>query len=142
MQMKQHLILWPLLAQVMLVLFMYLRLLIVKKREIAADNVDLKAVALRQELWPDSVLLVNNNLRNQFESPMLFYVLCLVLLGLGAVDISVMGTAAIYVASRYGHAIVHTTSNNVRIRMPLFVVGIVSLVGLVALAVMALVKIS
>jgi hypothetical protein len=142
MQMKQHLILWPLLAQVMLVLFMYLRLLIVKKREIAAGNVDLKAVALRQELWPDSVLLVNNNLRNQFESPMLFYVLCLVLLGLGAVDISVMGTAAIYVASRYGHAIVHTTSNNVRIRMPLFVVGIVSLVGLVALAVMALVKIS
>lgn len=142
MQMKQHLILWPLLAQVMLVLFMYLRLLIVKKREIAADNVDLKAVALRQELWPDSVLLVNNNLRNQFESPMLFYVLCLVLLGLGAVDISVMGTAAIYVASRYGHAIVHTTSNNVRIRMPLFVVGIVSLVGLVALAVMALLKIS
>jgi hypothetical protein len=140
--MKQHLIFWPMLAQVMLVLGMYGRLLIVKKREIAAGNVDRKAVALRQELWPDSVVLVNNNLRNQFESPMLFYVLCLMLMALGAVDISVMGTAAIYVASRYGHAIVHTSSNNVRLRMPLFVAGIVGLHGLLALTVMALLKLS
>ncbi len=130
------------LAQVMLVLFMYLRLLIVKKREIAAGNVDLKAVAVRQDLWPESVLIVNNNLRNQFESPMLFYVLCLMLMALGAVDISVLGTAAIYVASRYGHAIVHTTSNKVRIRAPLFIVGVVAILGLIALTLLALLKVS
>ena len=62
------------------------------------------------------------------------------LMALGAVDVSVMGTACIYVASRYGHAIVHTTSNNVRIRMPLFTLGIVSITGLLALAVIALLK--
>ncbi len=140
--MKQHLLLWPMLGQIVLVLSMYLRLLMVKKREIKAGNVDLKAVALRQELWPDSVLLVNNNLRNQFESPMLFYVLCIMLMSLGAVDISVMGTACIYVASRVAHAIVHTTGNKVSIRMPLFTVGIVALNGLVALTVIALLKIS
>jgi hypothetical protein len=130
------------LAQIVLVQFMYLRLLIVKKREIAAGNVDLKAVALRQELWPESVVLVNNNLRNQFESPTLFFVLCLMLMMLGAVDVSVMGTASLYVASRFGHAFVHTTSNNVSIRMPLFVVGMLSIMGLVALTVIALLKVT
>ncbi len=130
------------LAQIMLVISMYLRLLIVKKREIQAGNVDLKATALRQELWPDSVILINNNLRNQFESPMLFYVLCLMLMGLGAVDTSVMGTACLYVASRIAHATVHTTSNKVALRMPLFALGIVSICGLVALTVMALLRVS
>lgn len=140
--MEQHLLFWPILAQVVLVIGMYFRLMMVKKREIAAGNVDLKAVALRQEMWPESVVLVNNNLRNQFESPMLFYVLCLMLLTLGAVDVSVMGTACFYVATRYGHAIVHTSSNNVRIRMPLFALGIVGIAGLVALTVLALLKLS
>lgn len=140
--MNQHLLLWPMLGQILLVILMYLRLAMVKKREIAAGNVDLKAVALRQELWPESVVLINNNLRNQFESPVLFYVLCFMALALGAVDVSVFGTACVYVASRYGHAIVHTTSNNVSIRLPLFLVSIGALVGLVALVVMALLKVS
>ena len=140
--MKQHLLLWPMLAQVALVVLMYMRLAVVKKREIAAGNVDLKVVALRQELWPESVLLVNNNLRNQFESPILFYVLCLMAIVLGAVDVSVFGTACVYVGSRYGHAIIHTTSNNVKLRLPLFLVGIAAIMGLIALVAIALLKVS
>jgi hypothetical protein len=140
--MKQHLILWPMLAQVLLALLIYLRLLIVKKREIAAGNVDLERAAIHADGWPDSVHLVNNNLRNQFESPMLFYVLCFILMFLGKIDISVMGTACVFVASRYAHAFVHTTSNVVKIRMPLFTLGVVAITGLVALSVRALVTLS
>ena len=140
--MKQTLILWPMLAQIVLVLLVYLRLLVVKKKEIAAGNVDLKRAALHADGWPESVLQVNNNLRNQFESPMLFYVLCIMLMMLGKIDISVMGTACVYVASRYTHAFVHTTSNNVNIRMPVFTLGIVAITGLIALTVRALVAVS
>jgi hypothetical protein len=129
------------LGQIALVLAMYIRLSVVKLREVKAGNVDLKGVALNQELWPASVRLVNNNLRNQFESPMLFYVLCIMLMSLGAVDISVMGTACIYTASRVLHAIVHTTSNKVGLRTPIFILGIVALNGLVALTVIALLAI-
>lgn len=130
------------LGQVVLVVLMYLRLAIVKKQEIVAGNVDLRVVALRQDQWPESVLLVNNNLRNQFESPMLFYVLCFMAIVLGAVDVSVFGTACVYVASRYGHAIIHVTSNNVKLRLPLFLVGIAAIIGLIALVAMALLKLS
>ena len=126
------------LAQISLTILMYLRLAVVKRKEIAAGNVDLKKVALHGQYWPDSVIQVNNNLRNQFETPVLFYVLCLMLMGLGAVDVSVMGTALVYVVSRYGHAFVHATSNIVKYRLPLFSLGVVAIIGLIALATRAL----
>ena len=126
------------LAQISLTLFIYLGLLLVKKRALATGTVDVKKVALHSQYWPDSVIKVNNNLNNQFESPVLFYVLCLMLWGLNAVDISVMASACVYVVSRFAHTLVHTTSNIVKYRLPIFTLGVVAITGLTALALLAL----
>ena len=132
-------ILWPLLAQLTLSLLAYLKLVIVKARELKAGNVDLKAVALDQEAWPPSVRLVNNNIRNQFETPILFYVLCILLWGLGAVDTLAVSVAWIYAGSRVAHFVIHTGKNIVKYRFPMFSVGIAALVALIGLVVKALV---
>ena len=125
--MDQHLILWPLLAQMFLTLLMYGRLALVKKREFAAGNVDTAKTALDQGAWPESVLKVNNNLRNQFETPILFYFLCFLLWALRGVDTTVMVIASVYVLTRFAHATIHTTSNNVKYRFLMFMTGVVLL---------------
>ncbi len=125
--MDQHLILWPLLAQMLLTLLMYGRLALVKKNEIAAGNVDLKKTALDQSAWPESVIKINNNLRNQFETPILFYLLCFLLWALRGVNTAVMVIASAYVLTRIAHATIHTTTNVVKYRFLMFVTGVVLL---------------
>jgi hypothetical protein len=138
--MKAHLILWPLLGQIGLTLFMYLRLAVVKGREIKAGNVDQEATAIDQNMWPDSVRLINNNLRNQFETPILFYVLCILLWAMAAVNTAVMVLACAYVASRIAHAFVHTTSNVVKIRFSMFLLGMIILFVMLGLTAHSLSK--
>ena len=138
--MNQSLILWPLLAQVLLILLLYLRLAAVKAREIKAGNVDRRETALNQEAWPPSVRKINNNLRNQFETPMLFCFLCLVLLFLGAVNGVVIALACLWFFSRCVHAFVHTTSNVVKFRFPAFLIGVLLLAALLGHAVYALAR--
>jgi len=128
--MDQHLILWPLLAQILLTLLMYARLAIVKKREFAAGNVDTVKTALHQSAWPESVIKVNNNLRNQFETPILFYILCFLLWALHGVDTTTMAIASAYVASRFAHATIHTTSNIVKYRFSMFMISMLLLTTL------------
>ncbi len=136
--MEATLILWPVLAQISLAILLYLKLAAVKARELKAGNADLRETALNQEAWPESVRKINNNLRNQFETPVLFYVLCLILWGMAAVDMAAMIIACVYVGSRFCHSYIHTGSNNVKRRMPMFVFGFTALVALLVLTIRAL----
>ena len=65
----------PVIVQVLLTLLIYVRLIKVKIREMKAGHVDMARPALHEEAWPASVLQINNNIRNQFELPVLFYVM-------------------------------------------------------------------
>ncbi len=125
--MKATLIFIPVLAQVLLTLSMYILLLRRKKVAIAAKQVDLKKVAIDNRAWPKEVLLVSNNITNQFEVPALFYVLCLTFVALNGVSSLALGLATLFVLSRYVHAYVHVTSNFVPVRMKVFSLGVVTL---------------
>ena len=54
-----------------------------------------------------------NNLKNLFEVPVLFYVLCLTLYVLELVDAPLVVAAWVYFSFRSIHSIVHCTRNNV-----------------------------
>jgi len=110
----------------------------VKAREIKAGNVDLVETAANQEAWPASVRLINSNLRNQFETPVLFYALCIVLLSLRAASSTAIIVAFVWSGSRFLHAFVHTSSNNVKLRLPLFLVGVTCILVLLVLSFKAL----
>ncbi len=81
--------------------------------------------------WPDSVLQINNNIRNQFEVPVLFYVLIGILWGIDAVNMYIHIAAWIFVISRIIHMAVHTGSNYVPLRRKVFMLGCFVLIGLV-----------
>lgn len=128
-------LIWPMLAQVVLTTASYFRLAIGKARAVQTGGVDLKRTALHHEAWPDAVLKISNNIRNQFEVPVLFYVLVLILIVLNQVSDAAIFFAWFFVASRIAHAYVHQGSNRVKIRLRLFLLGWVGIAGLLFLTI-------
>jgi hypothetical protein len=74
---------------------------------------------------PEASATAARNLINQFELPFLFYVVCILLHLVNAVSYLVLLIAWLFVISRVIHTVIHTTSNDVRIRRPMFIVGFV-----------------
>ena len=122
--MNAHLIFGPLLAQMLLTVGMFGLLLVRKAQAVRRKTVNLKQAALDHRAWPDSVVKVSNNIANQFETPVLFYVACLALFQLNAVSAVVLMLAWLYVATRLVHGFVHVRSNFVPIRMSAFAAGL------------------
>jgi hypothetical protein len=118
-----RLILFPVLAQVLLTLVVYVRLNAAKIGARRRGEVDLQRRALHDDAWPDSIIKINNNIRNQFELPVLFYVLAFALLALDAVTGFVLAIATLFVLSRIVHAWVHLGSNHVPARRRAFLFG-------------------
>jgi hypothetical protein len=89
---------------------------------------------LHEDAWPESVLQINNSIRNQFELPVLFYVVCFALWAMEAVGIVALVAAWLFVLSRIVHAWIHLTSNYIPNRRRTFTVGWWILLFMVLLA--------
>mgnify|MGYP003632809455 FL=1 len=127
-----------LLAQVLLTLVMFIVLGARKTKAIKAGKVNREQAALDNRVWPEYVVKVSNNIANQFEVPILFYILCVVLYSINAAGTVAIVLAWLFVASRYAHAWVHVGSNYVPVRMRLFMVGCVVLLSMLAVAALKL----
>lgn len=128
--MDQKLILIPVLTQVFLTFLVYIGITKAKNKAIASDQVDKSRRALHKDAWPDDVLKFTNNLTNQFEAPVLFFVLCFVILATESVNTFSIAFAWAFSISRYAHAYVHTGSNYVPWRKRLFMFGVLILMAL------------
>ena len=137
--MDQALILWPLVAQVILVILLFIRLGQVKDRARATGAIDLEVIALDNDAWPDYCRQVANNIRNQFQVPVLFFALVLALYAHGSADIYALVFAWIFVATRVLHSYIHIGSNFVPSRTRAFKLSLVCVVALTGLLIRALV---
>jgi len=136
--MNSNLIFVPVLIQVLLSLFVFIRLGQVKEQAVKRGEVDQTRRALHDDAWPDYVLKVNNSIRNQFETPILFYVLVFSLWSLNAATVTALLLALLYALLRLAHAAVHLGSNIVKIRKRVFQASIVTLILLSGLLFLAL----
>lgn len=117
----------PVLVQMLLTVALYVALQRAKARAVRAGEVDEARRALHDDAWPDYVLRVNNSIRNQFELPVLFYVLCVLLWELQVAGTLAQLLAWAFVLSRIAHAWVHTGANAVPLRRRVFTLGVVLL---------------
>ncbi|MBX9763831.1 MAG: MAPEG family protein [Pseudomonadaceae bacterium] len=125
--MERDLIFLPVAAQVMLTLLLFIRLGQVKARASSLNQVDENRRALHKDAWPDYVLKVTNNIENQFQTPVLFYVLSLMAWALDRVDWLVLMVAWTYIATRLVHAGIHLGANVVLWRRKVFSIGVLLL---------------
>lgn len=121
--MNGNLIFFPLVVQILLTLTLYIALSVRKNQAVRAGTVDETRRGLFDDAWPIEVIKVNNCIRNQFEVPVLFYLLGIMLWSLHAVDVLALTLAWLFVASRIAHALVHTGSNHVPTRRRIFMFG-------------------
>lgn len=132
--MSSSYIFWPVLAQVLLTLIMFILLGVRKAKVVKAGQVNRQQAALDNRVWPEDVVKVSNNIANQFEAPVLFYVLCLVIYSIDAAGTAAVVLAWLFALSRYAHAYVHVGSNYVPMRLRLFLVGCLVLLAMLILA--------
>ena len=135
--MPDNLILLPALAQILLTILVYGALAVAKSRALKSGVVDTVRRGLHDDAWPDNVLQINNNIRNQFEVPVLFYVLTIILWQLHVTGVLAQSLAWLFVTSRYVHAYIHTGSNDVPVRRRVFMVGCVVVLAMAGLALRA-----
>jgi hypothetical protein len=120
-------IFWPMIAQTLLIFIVYAvasnrRTAAVRRGEAKASDYRVPAAE------PAASATAIRNLANQFELPVLFYVVCLSLYVTNGANYIAVVLAWLFVLARAVHAFVHLTSNDLRLRRPAFVVGFV-LVG-------------
>jgi hypothetical protein len=85
-------------------------------------------IALREPSWPRRASQFAYAFGNQFELPVLFYVLTILVIITRHADILFVMMAWIFVLFRILQALVHVTSNNVRQRGAFYGVGAIVLV--------------
>ncbi|RBP50817.1 MAPEG family protein [Arenicella xantha] len=135
--MKTMLIYWPILAVLLIPIWVLLLNALRKKaaRQSGEQHAD---SAINNKGWPLPVVLTSNALENQFQFPIVFYVLCLILAQLGSVSIFALIVAWFFALARWGHALVHVTSNTITYRLSLFGLSCIALLVLFAHVVMVL----
>lgn len=125
--MKDSLIFLPVIIQMLLTFWLYIYLGVAKTRALKLGQIDEERRKLHDDAWPDSVLQINNCIRNQFEVPVLFYVLTIVLWLTNNITVYVHVLLWMFVASRIFHAYIHVGSNHVPLRKKVFMFGTVIL---------------
>lgn len=121
-------ILAPLFLQVLLTLLLLLWLAVLRQRDFSSGAVRPSDIALREPKWSPRTQQVGYAFGNQFELPVLFYVLTILAMMTRHADLLFVVLAWIFVLSRLIHAFEHTTSNVVKRRGGWYAVGAVVLI--------------
>ncbi len=93
---------------------------------IVRGEVKIRDMALSREPWPEREKKVSNAFDNQFQLPVLFYVGCVVAVFVGPTWFDLV-LAWAFVVSRYVHAAIHVTTNQVIHRFWAYAIGVVIL---------------
>jgi hypothetical protein len=120
-------ILLPVFVQVGLTLFLTFWMAAARTSSITRGEVKMRDVALGQPAWTERGTKIGNAFRNQFELPVLFYVLVVLAIIARKADLLFVVMSWIFVVSRIVHAAIHTGSNNVAHRFYAFAVGAIVL---------------
>ena len=120
-------VLLPLFVEVVLTFALMFWMAVLRGRDLRAGVANYNNIALREPNWSPATLQVAYSYSNQFELPVLFYVLTILAYFTHHAGFLFVILAWIFVIFRILHAYIHVTSNNVRLRGPYFGVSAVVL---------------
>jgi len=112
--------------------FLSIAILVLMGRErvprVMSGEIAMADIAIERSAYPLRARLLSNSFDNQFQLPVLFYVVALLALLLGGVTWLETIAALLFVALRYAHAFVHVTTNHVLHRFAVYSAGLAVLV--------------
>jgi hypothetical protein len=116
-------VLLPVFVQVALTFALMFWMGSVRVAAISRGQVKVRDMALGQPVWPERETQIANCYHNQFQLPVLFYVLVALALFTRKADLLFVVLSWTFVLLRLAHALVHVTTNHVPTRFRWFLAG-------------------
>src|SRR4051812_48110282 len=123
-------VLLPVFVQVGLTFFLLLWMAGVRRNAVVGGQTKLRDIALREPNWPQRTAQIGNCFSNQFEIPVLFYILIAIALPLRHTDLVIVMLSWVFVITRFAHAGIFVTSNDVRTRSLAWFAGVLVLLAM------------
>ncbi|NEV02340.1 MAPEG family protein [Bradyrhizobium uaiense] len=128
--MSVQMVLLPVFVQIGLTFALLFGMATLRTRTLASGETRMKDIALRQPNWPERATQFGNCFANQFELPVLFYVLIAIALPLRRADLFIVLMSWVFAVARFAHAGVFVTSNDVRPRSLAWFAGVLVLAAM------------
>ena len=125
-----QLLLLPAFVQFALTVYVLIRTGQGRVRAVRGRQVKRSEIDTNKSAYPEAVQNFANNYQNQFELPVLFYVITLFAIVTGFVDGVLVLFAWVFVALRLLHSFVQTGKNNIPLRFKVFAAGLICLTGM------------
>ncbi len=122
-------ILWPMLAHMGWTFLLYAWLTVARWQAVRRGEIDYRDFARHEE--PHHVARITYNLANQFELPLFFYAIVILLVATGHVTLVDIIAAWVFVAGRVAHTFVQTLTDNVPLRGRVFMINALAVVVLI-----------
>ena len=116
-------VLLPLFVEVLLTFGVMFGMMYFRTSTLRRGETRLQDISLREPNWPKRATKFGYAFANQFELPVLFYVLTILVIITRHADLLFVLLAWIFVLMRVLQAVVHVTNNNVRMRGAYYGVG-------------------
>ena len=101
-----------------------------RRNALVSRETKIRDIALGEPNWPVRATQIGNCYSNQFELPVLFYVLIAIALPLRHADLIIVVLSWIFVVTRFVHAGVFVTSNDLGQRSTVWLIGVLVLLAM------------
>jgi hypothetical protein len=125
--MSVQMVLLPVFVLVGLTFVLLLWMAGARRQALVGGETKIRDIALGQSNWPDRATQVGNCFANQFELPLLFYILIALALPLRRVDLFLVLMSWVFVVTRFAHAGIFVTSNDLNRRSLAWFAGVLVL---------------
>jgi hypothetical protein len=98
-----------------------------RRGALVGGETKIRDVALGQQNWPVRATQIGNCFKNQFELPLLFYILIALALPLRHADLFIVLMSWVFVVTRFVHAGIFVTSNDLGRRSLAWFAGVLVL---------------
>ncbi|MGN6411915.1 MAG: MAPEG family protein [Nitrobacter sp.] len=128
--MSVQMVLLPVFVLIGLAFALLLGMAAARTRSLRSGETRFEDIALREPNWSARATQIANCFSNQFEVPVLFYVLIALALPLRHADLVIVVLSWVFVLTRFVHAGIFVTSNNVPQRGMAWFAGVVVLMAM------------
>lgn len=128
--MSVQMVLLPVFVQVALTFALLIGLVMARRQSLVSGETRIRDVALGEPNWPKGATQIANCYRNQFELPVLFYVLIALALPLRRADLFIVLMSWVFVVTRFAHAGVFVSSNDLGRRSMVWLAGVLVLLAM------------
>jgi hypothetical protein len=101
-----------------------------RRQALVGGETKIRDIALGQPNWPNRATQIGNCYKNQFELPLLFYVLIALAMPLRHADLFIVLMSWVFVVTRFAHAGIFVSSNDLGQRSTVWLAGVLVLLAM------------